>query len=82
MLSLDVINDLAEELVDDLLGGEGSLVEGELLGVFEVGLIVAQVETSNHVIEWIFGLRGKYKSIDTINDMPKGQSRTIVPIEH
>ena len=81
LFALAVINDFAEQFVDELLDRVAGLVLGELDGIGVVLLVVAEVEAGNHVVQRVFWLRSQNQSVHAVHYLPKGEGRAVVPVE-
>ena len=82
LLTLNIIHDLSKQLIHYLLGRIARLLFCCLHRVFVVCLVLAQVETSNHVVEGILGLGSKDQSVNTVNYLSESQGWTIVSVEN
>lgn len=81
LFPLGIVHNLPEKLLDDHLSGQRSLFLGELLGILEISLIIAQIETSDDIIQGIFWFWGQDQSIDAVHDLSEVQGRAVVAIE-
>lgn len=81
LLAFDVVHNLAEQLINHLLNRLTSLLLGCRHCILLVGLVFAQVETGDHIIEGILGFRSEDQSVDTVHDLAEGDGWGVVAIE-
>lgn len=74
LLSFNVICYVSIKLLHQFLSCRAGILCSRLLRILQINLVITQIETCHHVIQWILWFRCQNQSINTFNNVLERQS--------